>query len=164
MWVANGNENQKWKKRQKTETCVIDDEVLLWFSKLRERNLPVSGPMIQEKSKEVAEKHGFTKFQGSNGWLEKFRRSHNIAHKAVCGEAASVDKDMVEQWKAKIAGIIAKYDARNIFNADEKGLFYRVLPSKTMAFKDDKCTGGKVSKEWLCFCAATWMENLRGHL
>jgi hypothetical protein len=65
LWVKNDNEDRKWTKRQKKETSVIDDEVPLWFSKLREKNLPVSGPLIQEKSREVAEKYGFSDFQGS---------------------------------------------------------------------------------------------------
>lgn len=38
-----------------------------WFSKLREKNLPVSGQMLQEKSKQVTKKHGLTNFKGSNG-------------------------------------------------------------------------------------------------
>lgn len=34
VWVANGDENRKWTKRQKTDTSVINDEVLHWFTKL----------------------------------------------------------------------------------------------------------------------------------
>ena len=39
------------------------------------------------------------------------------------------------------------YDARDVFNANETGLFWRMLPDKTMAVKGDKCHGGKKSKE-----------------
>lgn len=39
------------------------------------------------------------------------------------------------------------YDARNIFNADETGLFYNCLLNRTLTFKNDKCHGGKNSKE-----------------
>ncbi|XP_025208664.1 tigger transposable element-derived protein 6-like [Melanaphis sacchari] len=85
----------------------------------------------------------------SNGWLEKFRKRNNISFKSVCGEAASVDEEAVNNWKAKIPEIIANYAECDIFNADETGLFYRVLPDKTMAFKNEICTGGKISKERL---------------
>jgi len=90
--------------------------------------------MLQEKSKQIAEMHGFD-FKGSNGWLEKFRKRNNISFKSVCGEAASVDEEAVDNWKAKIPEIIANYAECDIFNADETGLFYRVLHDKTMALK-----------------------------
>lgn len=32
---------------------------------------------------------------------------------------------------------------KNVFNADESGLFYRLLPDKTLQFKGEKCHGGK---------------------
>lgn len=38
------------------------------------------------------------------------------------------------------------YEPRNIFNIDDSGLFFNVLPNKTLAFKGDKCHGGKHSK------------------
>ena len=158
-WISNKNENEKWTKRQKTETRTTDDEVMDWFTKLREKNMPISGSMIQEKSRDVAKKHGVSECHGSNGWLEKFRKRHNISYKAVCGEAAAVDKEAVEAWKAKLPGIIAKYESRDIFNADETGLFFRVLPNKTMAFKDEICTGGKISKERLTVLLCCNMEG-----
>ncbi|XP_025208662.1 jerky protein homolog-like [Melanaphis sacchari] len=70
IWAENGEEKRKWTKLQKTETSIIDNEVLNWFSKLREKNLPVSGPMLQEKSKQIAEMHGFD-FKGSNAVVFK---------------------------------------------------------------------------------------------
>ena len=45
--------------------------------------------------------------------------------------------------------IIDKYEKRDLFNADETGLLFGVLPNKTMAFKNETCSGGKVSKERL---------------
>ena len=36
---------------------------------------------------------------------------------------------------------------RDIYNADETGLFYQLLPSKTLASKDDDCAGTTKSKQ-----------------
>lgn len=41
------------------------------------------------------------------------------------------------------------YEPQNIFNADETGLFYRVLPDKTFAYKGESYSGGKIGKERL---------------
>jgi hypothetical protein len=86
--------------------------------------------MLQEKSKQVAKKHGLTDFKGSNGWLEKFQKRNNITFKSVCGEATSVDKEAVNNWKAKIPDINSNYAECDIFNADETGLFFRILPTR----------------------------------
>ncbi|XP_056645853.1 tigger transposable element-derived protein 6-like [Diorhabda sublineata] len=43
--------------------------------------------------------------------------------------------------------ILQDYQPDDVFNMDECGLFYKCLPNKTLAFKDDKCFSGKNSKE-----------------
>jgi len=54
-----------------------------------------------------------------DGWLEKFRVKNNISFKSVCGEAASVDEEAVDNWKAKIPKITTNYAECDISNADE---------------------------------------------
>ena len=41
----------------------------------------------------------------------------------------------------------SRFDASNVFNFDETGLFYHLLPDKILSFKDEKCTSGKASKQ-----------------
>jgi hypothetical protein len=55
----------------------------------------------------------------------------------------------VADWKGKIEELVAGYEPRNVYNGDETGLFFTVLPSKTLTVRGDKCTGGKLSKEIL---------------
>ncbi|XP_060873909.1 major centromere autoantigen B-like [Metopolophium dirhodum] len=64
-WVENGNEERKLTKLRKCEGSVIDKELLVWFSKTREKNLPVSEPTVQEKAKQLAEVHGLNDFKAS---------------------------------------------------------------------------------------------------
>jgi len=37
--------------------------------------------------------------------------------------------------------LLSKYAVRDIFNADEFGLFYKALPDKSMHQKSDNCVG-----------------------
>lgn len=50
------------------------------------RTLPVSGPLLQEKAKEVATMLHLDAFKASNGWLESFRRRHGIAFGKITPE------------------------------------------------------------------------------
>lgn len=46
-----------------------------------------------------------------------------------------------------LPAIISPYDPRDIFNADEAGLFFKALPSKSPSLKGELCHEGKNSKE-----------------
>lgn len=149
MWVLNSNENLKNLKFRKTETSEIDEVLMKWIRSARAKNIPVSGVLLQEKAREVAESLGLETFKASNGWLEKFRTRHNISFKQICGEEKSVNLNEVTDWIGKLKSFCEGYDDRDIFNCDETGLFYRALPDKTLCFQGEKCSGGKCSKERL---------------
>ena len=54
---------------------------------------------------------------------------------------------------------IQGYAARDIFNADETGLFYRALQSGTLLFEGNKPAGGKVPKERLTALVSVNMDG-----
>ncbi|CAI6373801.1 unnamed protein product [Macrosiphum euphorbiae] len=137
----------------------IDHVCYEWFCRVRAKNLPISGPLIQQKAIEIAKTLGRTNFKASNGWLEKFRKRHNIAYKAICGESSSVDHDIVDDWNNKLIEICEGFVPKNIFNLDETGLFFRALPNKTMCLKGENCSGGKISKERITVMLCVNMED-----
>ncbi|XP_050063252.1 tigger transposable element-derived protein 6-like [Aphis gossypii] len=128
------------------DLCIIDRN---WFVAVRAKNIPVSGPIIQEKAREIAVRHGNHSFKASNGWLSSFKNKHYIAWNRVCGESNDVNIDSVNEWKLKISEYVKDYDACNIYNCDETGLFFRAIPNKTLKLKGEQCKGGKLSKERL---------------
>jgi len=62
------------KRKRGTNNDDLNDAVSKWFKLERQRNIPVSGPMIQEEAKLIAAKLGDSEFKASNGWLESFKR------------------------------------------------------------------------------------------
>ena len=75
---------------------------------------------------------------------------HTKTFKEVSGESEKVTKEMTAPWKeTALPTILARYQLKDIFNADEFGLFYEALTSKSLHFRGKHCSGGKHSKVWL---------------
>jgi transposase len=119
-----------------------------WLKMVRAQNLPVSGPVLMEKAKQFAEELGITGFAASDGWLSNFKSRHSLVFKAVVGESGSVTEEQIGDWtQTQLPALMAEFKEEDIFNLDETGLFWRLLPDKTLTFKNDPCSGGKRSKE-----------------
>lgn len=125
-----------------------EEAVLQWFKTARDQNVPVSGPLLIAKVQEFASQLG-DDFKCTAGWLERFKERHSITFKPVCGESKSVadGTDAMKAWASSLQTILAEYSPSDIFNANETGLFFRLLPDKTLEFKGVDCHGGKNSKE-----------------
>ena len=97
-------------------------------------NIPIFGVVFKENAIILIEKFGLKNFQASSGWLTKFNERYRLAFKRICGEKASVDQKSVEEYKLQQKGILVGYNEKDIFNADETGLFYNMLPNKTLTY------------------------------
>ena len=122
----------------------LETALLKWFSAMRDRNIPLSGPLLLQKAKDFAEQLRITTFKQSTGWLDRFKERHGITFKAVCGEAKSVDTRSTEMtdWTGRLSNILRAYSPSDIYNADETGLFFKLMPDKTLEFKSVQCQGG----------------------
>lgn len=139
----------KIKKLKSCELKDVEECVLKWLKQCRDKNIAISGPILQEKAQQYASDLGHENFRASNGWLQNFKKRNELIFRKVCGESAKVDDGVCTQWKDKLAELCAGYEPDNVYNADETGLFFKCLPDKTLSFKGDKCHGGKNSKHRL---------------
>ena len=111
----------------------LEKALFSWLKKMRANNLPVNGTVVKEKAIGYAKELQIEGFKASNGRFEIWKTRFNVSFKAVAGEEKSVTPPT----------ILSRYDLKDIYNADEFGLFYQALPTKTMELKGEKCTGGK---------------------
>lgn len=138
----------------------LERSMEIFVRQARENSIPLSGPLLQEKACDFAKKLGITNFKGSSGWLNKFLKRQKMSFRKLCGESASVDLHVTDNWMTQaLPGIIIQYEARDIYNADETGLFFKCLPDKTFAFRSETCHGGKYSKQRLTVMCATNMDG-----
>ena len=129
----------------------VEEALLTWFKSARDNNVPISGPFMMSKAEEFACRLGVPdgQFKCSCGWLERFKQRHGISFKHVCGEEKSVDinSNEMEEWQRTLSILLKEYMPEDVYNADETAIFYRLLPDKTLEFKNVNCHGGKQSKE-----------------
>lgn len=87
-------------------------------------------------------------FLASGGWLENFKHRHSISFRTLQGEAGAVDAEKLGSWQEEVLkSAIKDFSPDDVFNVDETGLFWQLLPNRTIAFKGERCTSGKKSKE-----------------
>ena len=148
LWETNTSANIKRKKRPAMYE-EINHAVFDWFCLARCSNVPISGPMIQQEAKEIAERLNIDNFKASNGWLEKWKHHYNIANFTVSGEEGDVNEETVESWSERLREITKPYELEDIWNLDETGFFWKALPEKSLSKKGERCKGDKKSKQRL---------------
>lgn len=157
---AYGKVNAKCKRLRKSAHEGVDRGLLQWFTQKRQENVPLSGPILQEKASEMGSKIEGKSFECSRSWIERFKKRHCITGGKIIGESASVDMSVVNNWFTTVWPDLRKnYGSTDIFNADETGLFYKLTPDKTLKFVGETCAGGKMSKVRITVLVAANMSG-----
>ena len=127
----------------------MNDLLYQWYRKAVSRNIYPDGPLLKEKAKQIADHLGYTddSFSASNGWLDSWKKRHNVKQVVVSGEAGEVRGETVSSWKERLPEIIDGYDAKDVWNLDETGCYWRALPEKGFGEKGKEYKGGKKAKQ-----------------
>lgn len=120
----------------------------LWFAQKRSEGIPLSGPLLREKALLFNQKLGEDPgFKASK--LEKFKNRHGIRELNIQGEKLSaVSIETIDAYKKQFEKLIAGFTRDQIYNADETGLNYKALPTKTLSSLSEKyAPGHKMQKQ-----------------
>ena len=76
----------------------------------------------------------------SKGWLERFKSCHGIRLMTITGEKLSNDATSIEPFKLRFLQKAKDLNLNpsQVYNADESGLFWRLLPNKTFVSYTEK--------------------------
>ena len=72
----------------------LDEALYIWFRQQREKNIPVSGSLLQEKARILYERlypNSEKRFVASTGFQWRFSKRHGLKNLAIQGEQASAD-------------------------------------------------------------------------
>ncbi|XP_078468486.1 jerky protein homolog-like [Lampetra planeri] len=158
--LQSANATKKRKTTRSADNKELDAKLYEWFLQQRAQGHPVSGPMLCEKAKvfsaklrsrqEGGDEEEEETFMASQGWLRSFKERHGIRRLSVVGERPGSDVDAVREYIARFQAMVDDKGlcASQIYNADETGLFWKSLPSKTLASCSEvNAAGYKCSKE-----------------
>ena len=149
MYEANASSSTRQIKRiRNSKFGDVNESLYQWYCMATSRNLYPDGPLPMEKAREIAKHLEIPDgvFKASNGWLESWKKRHNIKQVVVSGESGDVSGTTISSWKERLPEIIAGYTPRDVWNIDETGCFWRALPEKGFGKKGQECKGGKKSR------------------
>lgn len=119
------------RKRLRTSFYVdVEESLLGWLKQARTLGIPITGPAVQSKGRELAVLMGHPDFVCSQGWLHRFKARHGIMfrpHDQLSnGESASNGGD---GWlSGTLPRLLVEYSPQNIFSAGEMGFCWKALP------------------------------------
>lgn len=123
----------------------------IWIDDSYEKKIPLSQRIIQEKALRIygllernGEPSSSIDFVASNGWFDKFKKRFSIHSLKFKGEAASADDGAATTYPEEIQGFIKEEEflPDQVFNADETGLCWKKMPSRTFLSKNEKVAPG----------------------
>ncbi|UYV76478.1 hypothetical protein LAZ67_14000543 [Cordylochernes scorpioides] len=124
-----GNYTVGSSKRQRVRKFSdLEDVLFNWFTQKRANNIIITDDLLREK---------------------RFKGRFHISQRRLCGEGASISPAIIDEHLTNLNSILANsgYDSANIYNADETGLFFQLIPDRTLAHKDENCRGVKRMKQ-----------------
>lgn len=159
----------KRKTMRPSEYPKMEKSLYKWFMRMRDKKFPISGLMLKEKAKELHYniKENNSDFNASDGWLQNFKKRFGVRLLQISGEKLSAQPQLVEPFKVALRSKIEELGLSNdqLYNADESGLFWKILPTKTYVSSQEKSAPGtKTEKQritFLCCANATGSHQLK---
>jgi hypothetical protein len=138
----------KIKRSRKPSFENVDKALLVWFTQKRISNLWIDGETLRLKGTEFAAALGHEGAEITSSWIDRWKIRHKVSSKVMAGEKTSVDDTVVTDWKNhRLPEILRNWAPEDIYNVDETGLFWRLTPDRTLAFKAERVHGGKKAKD-----------------
>ena len=128
---------------------VINEILYKWYGKCCAAGVYPFGSMLQEealKIKESLNDSSLNSFTASNGWLDKWKSCYGIRETRITGEADDVSVSTVRSWIERLPELVKGYKLEDVWNMDELGLFFKLLPDKGLIEKTKSKKDGKKSK------------------
>lgn len=142
--LSRSNSKLQRKRKRKIPFEPLEKALATWYTKMRQRSVPVNGPLIQAKALELSKEMDISEnFVASEGWFSNWKARHGIGSLKVCDqkmsdnvEIANVEAADIEISNIKITnaeelnkdfGLIIKEEPADMFNAHGTSMSCKTL-------------------------------------
>ena len=135
------------RKRLRTSSYAdVEESLLCWLEQAKSMAIPITGPAVQVKGRELALLMGHPDFVCSKGWLYRFKARHGIMFRQLMCGGDSAPTPAVQStggqggggrgeesdWLSrKLPQLLVDYGPQSIFCADETTFLWMALPGQT---------------------------------
>ena len=140
----------------------VDKALIIWTrQKACRPDIRLDGTMLLQKANmflRIFSSHVTNEL--SPAWIDRFKKCYGLGRIRKAGESGGVDTDVVNEWNdGKLREILENYRPDQIYNADETGLFWLLLPDNYLGFIGEKYHGTKQPKSRVTVLVASNMDG-----
>ena len=140
---------------------ILDRKLENWIDLMSTKNAIINDNLLIQKASTFADEMKMENFKCSRGFINNFKRRHGYQLRKVYWERKTDKMIDFKNFMIEYSTLKEKYKARNIFNIDEtgnknfylKGLFYKLIPSKTICKKETEGFKKLKNRVSLLLCA-----------
>lgn len=144
------------KRSRKGKVHKREEALYQWLQAQYVARRNVSGAMIQEVGSRLLRKANASvgedrriEMSFSNGWLARFKSRWGLKSYKSHRESGDADQNALDAAMPVVRARIRSYNLKDIFNADESGLYFRMARTKTIVIK--QLMGRKKEKTRITF-------------
>jgi hypothetical protein len=141
----------KGQRTSKADYPDLEAALFEWQQKIQKMKGTITGDILKAKASEIwsllPQYKDLPEPKWSNGWLEGWKKRHNVKQYVNHGEAGTADIDNPDniQTMEENRKLTSEYPPNDVLNMDESGLFWKLSPNKTLATESG--SGGKKTKD-----------------
>ena len=96
-----------------------------WFTQAKSQGLQISGPMLQQKAKDLGKTMGIS-FDPTLSWVQQRRKCQVIVSKWQHDKKQNHNSEAAEYWASNVWPYIHfRYVVSDIYNCDKTGLYFQ---------------------------------------
>ncbi|KAG0442155.1 Tigger transposable element-derived protein 6 [Dictyocoela muelleri] len=110
----------------------LDKNLIEYIEIMESKGAIINDNLIKMKAAFFAKKLELTNFKNSTGFLEKFKKRNGLNLKNLSGETYTSKGVDFSEFISLVKEKVNVYGEKNIYNLDETGIFYKLIPSKSV--------------------------------
>ncbi|KAG8430073.1 hypothetical protein GDO86_018525 [Hymenochirus boettgeri] len=96
--LQNNVSGDRVRRQRRTTNDQLNSCVWEWLLSTQGSNVTFSGRVIRQKALQIASELGIRDFKASNGWLDSFKKTHNIHRCSAPFTFSGVGDDRLDDW------------------------------------------------------------------